>query len=294
MRTKFNYGFTLIEVILAITILSTLTILTTQAISRALKARTKIQAEVDDVSSLRDSLRMIRADLNMAFHHRDFEQEINDLVTKSQKASAPTQPSQPTGFAPQPPTAPGATAAPARKTPRGDPATHFVGDNEKMGFVTMNNGRMTANAMQADFIEVGYAMKDCRNLSTSKSSHCLFRRVQSVLDNDVTIGGNEVVMLENISEFKLRYIGEGKQDWSNSWNSTKNSSDEVTKGKYPETVEVTLSVERESDGKKRAYSMLFVIPIHYPNNTDKSPSPPSPNGSAPANPSGNLGGAGGQ
>ena len=66
-------AFTLLEVILSITILSTLSLLSTQVISRALKARTKIQAEVDDVSALRDSMRMIRTDINMAFHHRDFE-----------------------------------------------------------------------------------------------------------------------------------------------------------------------------------------------------------------------------
>ena len=76
---KSSKGFTLLEVILAITILSTLSLLSSQAISRALKARGKIQQEVDDVSALRDSMRMIRTDINLAFHHRDFEQETLDL-----------------------------------------------------------------------------------------------------------------------------------------------------------------------------------------------------------------------
>ena len=90
-------GFTLLEVILALTILSTLTLLSTQAISRALKARGKIQQEVDDVSALRDSMRMIRADINLAFHHRDFEQETLDMVNK------PITPSVPVGAPPPPP-----------------------------------------------------------------------------------------------------------------------------------------------------------------------------------------------
>lgn len=270
-------AFTLLEVILAITILSTLSLLSAQAISRAFKARTKIQAEVDDVSSLRDSMRMIRTDLNLAYHHRDFEQEINDLVTKKQASTSTPAIQQPQGPVP-----------PKREAKRWDPVTNFVGDSDQMHFVTMNNGRMTANAIQADFIEVGYSMKECRNLTTANSSKCLYRRVQTVLDEDVATGGNEVVMLENISEFKLRYIGEGKQDWSNTWKSTKDSSDEVTKGKYPEAVEVSMSVEREIEKKKRTYSMQFVIPIHFPNNVEKSKSPQN-NGDQPSNPSGKVG-----
>jgi prepilin-type N-terminal cleavage/methylation domain-containing protein len=270
-------GFTLLEVILAITILSTLSLLSTQTISRALKARTKIQAEVDDVSALRDSMRIIRTDLNLAYHHRDFEQEIADLVAKAPTSGTPSGTPQA-----RPPTAP----APQRQTKRGDPATHFVGDENKMAFVTMNNGRISSNVAQADFIEVGYEVKDCRNLTTQKDSKCLYRRTQNILDDDVTTGGNEIVMLENVSEFKLRYIGDGKQDWSNQWKSTKESFEEVTKGKFPDAVEITLSIEHESEGKSRKYDMNFVVPIHFPNNPDKSTNQGAVPGLQPSNPSG--------
>ncbi len=266
-RSIFTHsGFTLIEVILAITILSTLTVLTTQALSRALKAKVKIQTEVDDVASLRDSMRMIRADINLAYHHRDFEKEISDLVNK---------PTPPAGIAT--PTAPPPVVQ--RENKRVDPTTDFVGTEDKMNFVTMNNGRTTANSKQADFTEVGYALKDCRNLTdTSKSSKCLYRRTQLIVDEDVTEGGTEMVLLENISEFKLRYIGEGKQDWVSTWK-TNNGGDGATKGRYPELVEVSMAIEREMDKKKRTYSMQFVIPIHFPNNPPSaSTSPQNPNG----------------
>jgi prepilin-type N-terminal cleavage/methylation domain-containing protein len=283
-------GFTLIEVILAITILSTLSILSTQAISRALKARVKIQAEVDDVSSLRDSMRMMRADLNLAYHHRDFEQEISDLVAKAQKATPPGTPNPN-----NPAQNPNQEQSTKRKTLRGDPTTQFVGDNDQVHFVTMNNGRMTSTQVQADFTEVGYSLKDCKNLTTQKSSKCLYRRIQSILDDDVTTGGTEIVMLENITEFKIRYIGADKQDWVNAWKSTKESNDEETKGKYPDSVEVSIKIEREIDSKKRTYSMQYVIPIHFPNNSDKAPSSSSTNpsdGSQPSSPGGILEGGG--
>ena len=106
--------------------------------------------------------------------------------------------------------------APERKTPRIDPATHFSGEAEKLGFVTLNNGRFLANEIQADFIEVGYALKPCRNLTKETSSQCLYRRVQKLTDDDVTEGGTESVLLENVKQFKLRYIGEGKKEMKKS------------------------------------------------------------------------------
>jgi prepilin-type N-terminal cleavage/methylation domain-containing protein len=253
-------AFTLLEVILAITILSTMALITAQALTRALKARTKIQAEVDDVSALRDSLRMIRADINLAFHHRDFEKEMQDIATK---------PASGTGIVPG--NAPGQPAGPQRKTRRYDPVTNFVGNESEVNFVTLNSGRMSSAVTQADFIEVGYSLKDCNNLTTNKSSKCLYRRVQNIIDEDVKTGGNEIVMLENVSEFKLRYIGETKQDWVNEWNSASSATDAGTRGRFPDSVEVSLTIEREFDGKSRTYSMQLVVPIHFPNNPASKP-----------------------
>ncbi|MGZ3724247.1 MAG: type II secretion system protein GspJ [Pseudobdellovibrio sp.] len=256
MRMRSQKAFTLLEVILAITIMSTLALLSTQAITRALKARTKIQTEVDDVASLRDSARMIRADVNLAFHHRDFEQELIDMAQK---------PAAPAGIAPTP-AQPPVQQPSTRTNKREDPTTNFIGAENEMDFVTLNSGRMASAVTQADFIEVGYSLKSCNNLTTGKASNCLYRRTQNIIDDDVKTGGNEIVMLENVSEFKLRYIGETKQDWVSAWNSTTSSSDGGTKGRFPDAVEVSLSIERSVDDKPRTYSMQLVIPVHFPNN----------------------------
>lgn len=253
-------GFTLLEVILAVTILSTLTILSTQVISRALKARTKIQSEVDDVSALRDSMRMIRTDISLAYHHRDFEKEIQDLVAKPKTSNVVG--------AIAPPVAP----PPPRQTKRGDPTTHFIGTDNELNFVTMNGGRTISNITQADFAEVGYSLKSCSNLTTKQASQCLYRRTQVLLDEDVKTGGNEIVMLENVTEFKVRYIGETKQDWVSTWNSTSSSSDAGTRELFPDAVEVSLTIEREIEKKIKTYSMQFVVPLHFPNNAEKTAS----------------------
>lgn len=270
-------GFTLIEVILAISILSTLTILSTQALSRALKAKTKIQAEVTDVSGLRDSMRMMRTDLYLAYHYRDIQKEIQEAYKKLQTPAANNQ-------SPIPPLPQSQQLAPPPpEAPPIDPSTHFIGTEEKMNFSTMNNSQISTAVVQADFIEVGYFLKDCKGLSHEKTSKCLFRRTQMILDDDPEAGGTEMVMLENVTEFKLRYIGANKTEWSSQW-SSKGGLDASSKNKFPDAVEITLGIERELEGKKKSYSMQFVVPIHFVNN------PPTQSGSSMSAPASPLGG----
>lgn len=250
-------GFTLIEVMITVAILGTMTILATQSIQQAIRSKTKIQDQIDDVSRMRDALRLVDADINQAFHYRDVEKEIGDLINK--KAQVPG--------APPPPPIPAAPPDP-NQAQRSDPVTHFMGTDATLDFVTMNNARMIRNMKQADFMEVGYALKSCKSLSGEQgSSQCLWRRTTSWVDDDVTKGGDEVVLLENITEFKLRYIGKGKDDWVNDWK-TDGAGDAVTKGNFPTAVEISMTIERGSGTKKKKYSAQIVSQIRFPNNDE--------------------------
>lgn len=260
-----SQGFTLIEVILAMTILSSMMILVSISISRASKAKVKIQAEVESVSALRDAMRMIRNDINQAYNHYDYELEITEQSKK--KPSSPAQPGVP--GQPVAPVAPIAT--PATPSIRKSPATHFVGEENSINFVTMNNGRMTANDVQADFVEVGYFLKSCQSYlgdggradvqKKSQGSQCLFRRVQKIIDHDVSKGGVDTMMLDDVTEFSLKYLVEGKLDWVKEWKSEK-----ARYNVFPDAVEVTLGIEKQAEGKQKKYSIQYVVPIHLPNN----------------------------
>ncbi|WP_374028229.1 type II secretion system protein GspJ [Bdellovibrio bacteriovorus] len=272
---KHNRGFTMIELMITITILGTLTMLTAQAIQQAVKAKVKLQDQIDDVSRMRDGLRLLERDINLAYHYRDVEKELEQLMKKKNTGagSAGGNPDgSGSGF-------PGGGAGPItndppeqpeqREVPRRDPETHFVGNNESINFVTMNNARTVRNTKQADFIEVGYALRDCKSLREGGgSSKCLWRRSSPYVDLDVTKGGDEVALLENVSEFKLRYMGKGKQDWANDWR-TDAQGDAATKGKFPQAVEISLTVEKKTAGKSKKYSMQLIVPIHFPNNSEE-------------------------
>lgn len=263
-------GFTLIELMITMAILATLTTLTAQSISQSVKAKIKLQDQIDDVSRMRDAVRLIERDVNLAYHYRDIEKELKDLLKKKNNPAStqtPAAPSTPPATQPEVPEK-------QPEAPRKDPATHFVGNNDSVNLVTMNNARTVRNTRQADFIEVGYSLKDCKSLRKDQSnSKCLWRRSSPYVDLDVTKGGDEVVLLENITEFKLRYIGKGKQDWVSDWR-TDAQGDGATKGKFPLAVEISLTVERKVKGKGKKYSMQIIAPIHFPNNPEDTTNAP--------------------
>lgn len=254
-------GMTLIEVLLSVAILATLSALAARAISQAIRAKTKIQEQIDDVSRVRDAIRLIERDINLAYHHLDIEKELDDLVKKKPAPAVPPgAPPPTTTAAPEPP----------REAPRKDPTTHFIGSEEDVSFVTMNNARMVRDSRQADFLEVGYAVRDCSSTSGQGSSKCLWRRSSPYVDDDVTKGGVEVVLLENVTEFELKYIGKGKQDWVTTWR-TDQSGDATTKNNFPQAVQVSLTVEKESaPGKTKKFSWQIVASVHFPNNKETS------------------------
>jgi prepilin-type N-terminal cleavage/methylation domain-containing protein len=275
---KQNAGFTLIEVLIAVAIMSTLGLLAAQTIKQAITQKKIIQEIVNDTSRLRDGVKIFEKDVQLIYHHRDWEKEIIDLAKKTKKAK--TTPGGPAGA--------GTPAAPAIpqfdangnviteqpeapvEAPRKDPVTNFIGKENEVHFVTMNTGRILKDMPQADFIEVGYSVKECTTFTGKKTSKCLYRRVSPWVDDDVTKGGDEFVLIENVTEFALRYLGRGKQDWNKDWRSDQ-GGDGATKGNFPWLVEISITYQKEADkAESKKHSMQLVIPIHFPNNKDDS------------------------
>jgi len=267
MILKKSSGFTLLEVLISITIMATLGVLAAQSIQSAIKAKKKIQEQVDELSRLRDGIKLLERDINLAYHHRDWEKELLKAAKKkgatnnSQNAN-PNQSQTPTTN----PTDDDSLA----EAPRVDPVTQFIGEENNLNFVTMNNARLVKNRAQADHIEVGYFLKDCKSIDGKTSSKCIWRRSSPWVDRDVTKGGDEIVLLENVTEFNLRYLGKKKQDWVNSWKTDK-SGDAATQNNFPYAVEISVTVQKTTtdDQKGKKYSMQLVVPLHFPNNADE-------------------------
>ncbi|MGE3758331.1 MAG: type II secretion system protein GspJ [Pseudobdellovibrionaceae bacterium] len=286
-------GFTLIEVMISITILASLMVLAAKTFQGATESKKKIQTNLDEVSVVRDALKILELDINRAFHYRDIEKEIETLAkkaSKSTKSKASTGVGSNGSGAPPvtPPIDPGAsqdggdpnnpdaidpTLSPEEQEvakKRISPVTFFMGSDNKIDFVTLNADRMIKDAQQADFAEVNYFLDKCQNKATDVSSNCLLRRTVYIVGPEPApeIEGKKQVLLENVSEFKLRYMGEGKQDWVTEWK-TGEGGDGVTKGRFPDAVEVSLTVTPDPKQTKKKVSMQIVVPIRFPNNPQR-------------------------
>jgi prepilin-type N-terminal cleavage/methylation domain-containing protein len=274
--TRNQRGFTLIEIIIAMFILAFISVFTVQSIQHALKTKAKVQGEIDKNSTVRDALRIMERDINMAFNYHDpyialYNQAQDERLKNAQNPKAATTPP------PQPGATPTPTPAPAANQPI-DPAnyqkrtekiwTQFLGENEKLDFTSLSNIRMMENSPISSQAEIGYQLKPCRKRSNQEqSSNCLWRRIANYLHEDITKDGQETVLLENVTEFKLRYLGPGKEEeWSNQW-LTDDRGDSNTKGKFPYAVEITLAVkDTTSKAKDKELRMTIVAAVRNPAN----------------------------
>ncbi len=267
-------GFTLIEIMVAIVILAGLSLLTAQAIRSGVASREKFNREILADSEVRDTLRVMERDINLAFHHRDIFTEMynqieRDRVALAQKKAGQANP--PAGVNPIGAN-PYAGVQPPQEKKEPKNLTAFVGDTQSVHFTALTNIRTQRDVQESEQAEVGYFLKSCnsrdgkdRGRQATKSSQCLYRRLSPLLDDDVTQGGNEVVLLENVQEFKLRYFGPQRDDWVENWK-TGDGGDAISKLNFPCAVEVSLSVHNMDDPKARKVSMMLVAPIRFPNN----------------------------
>ncbi len=221
-------GFTLVEVVIAISILAILSLLTQQSIQQAVRQKTKIQGNLERSSELRSAFRVMERDLQMAFHYNrgnDFRSPPTTQVDKTD-------------------------------------ATVFKGTEERVDFTSLNNARIYTGSLESDQNEIGYYTSECRRLvRPTETSTCLWRRVSKIIDDDVTKGGAETVLLENVSNLQFKFYNNRTQEWLEEWNSDQ-TQDNRTSNKFPDAVEVMI----ETDADEKQLSFSSVVPIRHPNN----------------------------
>lgn len=268
-------GMTLIEILVSMAIMSVLTYYISTTIQSGAKNKVKIENDIKTYSTARDALRIMEADINRAFNYRDINIQLyNEAMKEREKRLKEAQAKTNEGK-----TSSDATpAAPVEPfEPRKEKIlTAFWGSEKEVHFTSLNHVRTIVGKKESDQMEVGYTVESCRGrLNKKKSSQCLWRRVSPLLDDDVKEGGEKTVLVENVKEFKLRYLGPPESsgseiEWDNGWQSDGNL-DAETKGHFPAAVEITLAVEDDAaDEKKRKTTrMTMVAQVRNPNNPKK-------------------------
>jgi prepilin-type N-terminal cleavage/methylation domain-containing protein len=258
---KDRLGFTLLEVMIAVTILATLTLFAGTTIRSWIKMKVKIQKDIDRWSEVYNAVRSIERDVSLAFNYRDINAEVEKKIKENQKKSGSDSRDDDT----PPPQAFNPSAGDGEETKK---LTQFIGTNKDLHFSALNHVRKIINAKESDQSETGYFLKKCKSRANPEiTSNCLWRRSSIIIDDDVTEGGTAVPLLENVSNFELQYYGVEKDDWVNSWKSL-GSGDALIEGKFPHAVKIKLETERE----KKKLAVETVISLRFPNNPKKKKS----------------------
>lgn len=287
---KNKMGFTLLELIIAISIMVFIAAFTGVMIQRGLQSRVKVQKQVELQSSVRDALSLISRDIEMAFHYRDINVELYNMAQEDRKKAAnkstppttppnPNQPPTPTPPPPPPPpTDPNAVDPYALKQVK--VVTRLYGEADKIDFTSLNNFRSSKNQKTSDQAEVGYYLETCQNRGSKEktSSECLWRRSSPYIDADVKEGGKAVVLLENVKSLKFRYLASGTDDnlWQENWNTE--TGTEVMKDQFPLAIELTLVKNDTRFTPPKEISMTMVAPLRFPNNKPTKTSAPAGGG----------------
>ncbi len=269
-------GFTLVEVVIAMMIMSFLSLFTVQSIQRALRTKAKVQKEIDKNATVRDALRIMERDINMAFNYRDISVELYNLAQKERRVRAqkptPNNSNAPPGSPPTPPPPP-VNPEEDFKLKTEKIYTHFIGEPDSLSFTSVSNVRLSEDSPISSQAEIGYRIKSCRRRSTQEqSSKCLWRRIANYIHDDITKEGTETVLLENIVDFKFRYLGPGRNDeWVDTW-ITNERGDDQTKNKFPYAVEITIEVkDTGTNSNDKSLRMTTVASIRNPNNQTEEP-----------------------
>lgn len=266
-------GFTLVEVVIAVSILAVLSLLTQQSIQQAVKQKTKIQGNLERSSELRSAFKVIERDIQMAFHHRG----VNDLVSNN-NLNNPKNNNNNNNI----------NSNISTPNPNVVGNTVFKGTKDRLDFTSLNNARIYEGSFESDQNEIGYYTAECRKLTKpDETSTCLWRRVSKIIDDDVTEGGVEVVLLENVSNLEFKYYNNQIQEWIEEWISDQ-TQDSRTASRFPDAVEILV----ETNVNDKQLSFGSVVPVRHPNNKNRAqtqtqspvtgntaPRPPAPSGS---------------
>ncbi|MEE6249161.1 MAG: type II secretion system protein GspJ [Bdellovibrionota bacterium] len=290
-------AFTLIELMVSLAILAAISLATSRSLRSTAQLKNSLQGRIDRQATFRSAIRLIKRDIHLAFNHHDLTIDIlKDIKSREKELlsannnnnnNTNNNNNNSTGTNPQDPSTDPSSSGNQNNNSSNNSAnsnqsnvslfnledyekeikdpTSFIGEKDELHFTNTNNIRISPDDLSSSQQEVGYFIKNCRNrLNPELSYNCLWRRTNKSIDDDVTQGGNEFVVLENVTVFKLRYFGEGKEDWQENWYST-NRGDDSTKDKFPDAVEVSIAFKQND----KLAEAVFVAKVAFPNNPEK-------------------------
>jgi len=172
-------GFTLLEIILAVTVLALVGTMVYGGFSQTALNKARVEEDVDHSRIVHMALERMVRELTMAFVSTHVNPSMDLRVVE----------------------------------------TAFVGkDNgkdDRIDFTSFSHRRLYRNARESDQNEISYFVTEHPD---EPGVQVLARREQNRIDSDPRRGGKSQILVENVEEFNLEYFDPLLSDWVQSWN----------------------------------------------------------------------------
>ncbi|MCJ8276653.1 MAG: prepilin-type N-terminal cleavage/methylation domain-containing protein [Bdellovibrionales bacterium] len=253
---KSRLGFTMIEVMVAMFIMSTLAVMVSRTIRASVNNKQKIETKIRYQTQLYDALRVLKMDIERAFHYQDVFFQIEEAAIQQLESSKKNNQQGQNG--------PGGNGAQPRQPPI--KLTQFLGEENSLHFTSLNHFRTQYNAQESNQMEVGFYIDGCDARDGSGTTKCLWRRSSTVIDDRVDKDGKKVVVAEHVTNFKLAYRGDREEeDWVKLWRSDNKGRSEQ-RDKFPSQVKIDLEIKDDTNKKANAVKQTMVVNVIFPNN----------------------------
>ena len=212
-------GFTLIEILLALSIFTIIGIATVKHIQQIQNTKEIAFRELDLYNSVRAAFSTLRYDISQAFHIRydELGRETKQLVLASQ------------------------------------PATHtlFDGRKSELVFTSLSHRVYYAGLRESEQTEISYFLQKRPNKPNTSS---LMKRESEGIDADLYQGGSVYRLMDNVSSLRFQYWDEKTGKWQDDWNSDGGEHQD----KFPPAVKVTIGV-LNAEGKEMLFETEFKV-----------------------------------
>lgn len=230
-----QYGFTLIEMMIAMTILAFIALGVYSNTTQTYKLRESVEQEGDFYNAIRVTLDLLGRDISQMY-----SPSVAALPGETSKSQNTTQPDNSGSFGDQPPAEPtDFWDSPINQF--GVRPSRFQGDAGKIMFVTNGHTRLFRDAPESDFETIVYALEDDsdtanarRTTLVKRANTAAFEMVEDTKDTEL-----RYVLLTGVKKLEFSFLDGEKDQWHPRWD----TASQEHRGVFPAVIQITLEVQ---------------------------------------------------
>lgn len=268
-----NQGFTLIEILISITLLVVISISIYQSTTQTYRYRDVLVREGDFYNSIRLSMGMMERDVALLFSPVSMNPNQKSPLTASQPGDS--DPFAPGANDPLPvPQQPDAAYEQLMQSELAQVSDHwlpvtdksasrasrFVGEAQKLTFISSSHQRLYKNYPESEFAKIAYELRDDRSEDAMEGTKILFKIEDPNAFDDIEKRektAKAYPILPGVKSLKFRFYRKDKKVWETKWDNSKDDQKDL----YPDLVEISLEV---SAAGRQNFSGTYIFKPEMP------------------------------